>query len=339
MLKRSIKYIFISISVFLFSVVFTSSFLLFWKGNYFDGETKYVYISKGDNLNIISEKFFDSSVIYSKQLFKWAGILLSVDKKIKTGKYEIRNGASNINILNIISDVSLAVKSNVTLYEGFNSRRMAGLLKKQIGIDSITFMDGIKNTSLISINDNSIKSLEGFLIPDTYDFEWQTDENLIIERLTSEFNKFFVDSLTLRMRKMKLNLNEVVTMASIVEGETKLNSERAIVAGVYYNRIKKRMRLEADPTIQYILIDGPRRLYYSDLKINSPFNTYLNYGLPPSPINNPSRESILAALYPAQHKYLYFVADGKGGHVFAKNFEEHKKNVSEYRKILKSQIN
>ena len=104
---------------------------------------------------------------------------------------------------------------------------------------------------------------------------------------------------------MNLTLNELMTMASIVEGETRHHFEKPIIAGVYYNRLKKRMRLEADPTIQYIIDDGPRRLLYEDLKINSPYNTYLNFGLPPGPVNSPSRESILSALYPAKHNYLF----------------------------------
>jgi UPF0755 protein len=150
--------------------------------------------------------------------------------------------------------------------------------------------------------------------------------------MLGEFRKFFADSLQRRARQIKMTINEVLTMASIVEGETILDRERPIIAGLYYNRLRRRMKLEADPTIQYIISDGPRRLLYLDLRTESPYNTYQKYGLPPGPINNPGRKSILAALYPAKHNYLYFVADGTGGHRFARTFEEHLKNVRAYRR-------
>jgi UPF0755 protein len=125
-------------------------------------------------------------------------------------------------------------------------------------------------------------------------------------------------------------------MASIVNGETNKKDEMARIAGVYYNRLKIGMKLQADPTIQYLQPYGPKRLSYKDLKINSPFNTYKYSGLPPGPIDNPGKNAILAAVYPEKHHYLYFVADGKGGHKFARTFTEHLKNIQLYRDNLKS---
>ena len=116
-------------------------------------------------------------------------------------------------------------------------------------------------------------------------------------------------------------------MASIVEGESRIKDERPVIAGVYRNRLRKGMLLEADPTIQYILEEGPRRLLFSDLKMDSPYNTYQHKGLPPGPVNNPGMASILAALYPAEHNYYFFVANGTGGHWFSTTFEEHKRMV------------
>ena len=329
-IKKTISIIF----VFAFSIVYTLSFLLFWRDNNFNPDSQFVYINKGDSFNSITEKLFDGSIIYSKQLFNWAGVILNYDKKIKTGKYEIKSGMSNLELLKTISDFKNSVTSKVTIYEGLNNRRLAHLLKKEISIDSVKFISETKNLKYLKIYDKNVKSLEGFLLPDTYNFEWQEDESFIVKNLVEEFNKFFVDSLQRRMKQINLSLNEVVTMASLVEGETKISEERSIVAGVYYNRLKKRMRLEADPTIQYLVNNGPRRLFFSDLKIESEYNTFINYGLPPGPINNPSRESIIAALYPAKHNLLFFVANGKGGHTFASNYEEHKKNVAVYRKII-----
>jgi UPF0755 protein len=159
------------------------------------------------------------------------------------------------------------------------------------------------------------------------------DEREIIRDLVNQFQKFFDDSLAGQERELGLTARKVLTVASIVEREAVVDSERAIIAGVFYNRLNKGMKLEADPTVQYALNEGPRRVHYRDLTIESPYNTYVHTGLPPTPINNPGRKSIIAALYPASHNYLYFVSNGKGGHVFSKTYEEHQKAVRRYRRL------
>ena len=136
-----------------------------------------------------------------------------------------------------------------------------------------------------------------------------------------------------RMAEINLSENEVLTLASIIEGEAIFDSERPRISGVYHNRLKKRMRLQADPTIQYIIEDSPRRLLNKDLKIESPYNTYLNYGLPPGPINNPGIESIKAALYPEDVDFLFFVARGDGYHTFTRTEKEHNEAKKEFQKI------
>ena len=169
-------------------------------------------------------------------------------------------------------------------------------------------------------------------MPKTYSFYWDPNEEDIILAMTKEFRRFFDDTLQKRMKEVKLTLEEVVAMASIVEGEAKLDEERPIIAGVYYNRLRKRMNLEADPTIQYVLPGGPRRLFNSDYKFQSSYNTYLHPGLPPGPINNPGEKSILAALYPKKHNFLYFVATGDGGHSFSETYQDHVKAKAKRKK-------
>src|SRR5574338_301217 len=151
------------------------------------------------------------------------------------------------------------------------------------------------------------------------------------------FTDFFTDSLKLRAKKIGLTVNQVLTLASIIKGETDRIEEMPIISAVYHNRLKIGMRLQADPTIQYLLPGGWRRLTYQDLKIDSPYNTYKYSGLPPGPINNPGKNAIMAALYPEKNNYLYFVADGNGGHRFSKTYSEHLRNVTLYRKWLNEQ--
>ena len=143
--------------------------------------------------------------------------------------------------------------------------------------------------------------------------------------MVKEYHNCVTDSLHARAQELGFNIKEMITLASIIEGEALYNSERPVISGVYHNRLKKGMKLQADPTIQYIINDGPRRLLNKDLKIESPYNTYLNKGLPPGPINNPGKESILAALYPMKNDYLFFVARGDGYHEFSKTEQEHNK--------------
>ena len=132
---------------------------------------------------------------------------------------------------------------------------------------------------------------------------------------------------------MKMTENEVVTLASIIEGEAIFNEERPIISGVYHNRLNRGMRLEADPTIQYIIEDGPRRLLDTDLKIDSRYNTYLHKGLPPGPVNSPGKKSLTAALYPEENEFLFFVAKGDGRHTFTRNIEDHNRAKREFQKI------
>jgi len=151
--------------------------------------------------------------------------------------------------------------------------------------------------------------------------------------MVEEYKKHFTDNFQDRRKKIGMSEKEVITLASIIEGEAIYNTERPLISGVYHNRLEIGMRLQADPTIQYIVDGGPRRLLNKDLKIKSPYNTYLNYGLPPGPINNPGIESIKAALFPANTENLYFVARGDGYHTFSRTKNEHNKAKKEFQRI------
>jgi UPF0755 protein len=313
-------------------LIFLFLYFVLWEPNTFVPSPKVIPISRGETFAQAVDALAAAGLIGHPALFKLGGKVFGYAGKIKVGKYSFTSGVSNREILYAISTATSTANPAVTVFEGLRGTHIARILKREVGIDSAKFAQLLNDTSLIHLDHHGASSLEGFLMPETYEFYWQVDEKEIVHEMLSEFRRFFVDSLQRRARQMKMTLREVLTMASIVEGETILDAERPIVAGLYYNRLRRRMRLEADPTIQYVIPDGPRRLLYIDLKMKSPYNTYQNYGLPPGPINNPGRKSILAALYPERHNYLYFVADGTGGHRFAKTFDEHLKNVRSYRR-------
>ena len=159
---------------------------------------------------------------------------------------------------------------------------------------------------------------------------------MVFRLMLDGFRHFYSDSLLLRQQAMNVSQLEVLTLASIVEAESSVNEERSVIAGVYWNRLKKKMRLEADPTVQYALGEG-KKLNRQDLDVDSPYNTYRHYGLPPGPINNPGKASIRATLFPRQTDYLYFVATGAGGHHFASKFTDHQKNILKYHRVRREQ--
>ncbi len=292
-----------------------------------------VVIPRGASFKAVLDSLEFSGVLRLRLTLNLAGRVLGLTKTMKVGKYIFPRGLSNIEILNDLAEGKSRILVTLPVPEGWRMERIALQCGKILGIDVQRFISLCDNSTFRKELGVEASSIEGYLMPDTYKFLWQVSEEEIIERMVGDFKKFYADSLKKRQEELRFSLNEILALASIVEGEAVLDRERPIIAGVYLNRLKKRMRLEADPTVQYVIPDGHRRLTYSDLRYDSPYNTYLNYGLPPGPINNPGRKSILAVLYPEKHSYFYFVADGTGGHVFSRSYAEHQKAVKAYRRM------
>jgi UPF0755 protein len=332
------RIVFPAVFIFSFAVFFTLH-LGFLNRNYNPSTgNSVIKITKGDNLRTVALKLEESQVIYNKFVFIAIGRLFGYQEKLIPGEYKFPGGLTYLNVLNTITDPTIIRTVTVTIPEGMNIRQMGRLLQRQIGIDSARFVEESKNDSLIKLLGIEAKDLEGYLFPDTYQFQFSSinREKEVVSVLASAFRKKLTPEMREDMKNKNLTINQLITMASIVEGETRFEPEKKTIAGVYYNRIKKGMKLQADPTVQYILPGGPKnRLLYSDLKIESPYNTYLYKGLPPGPINNPGLSSILAALLPEENSFLYFVAKGDGSHRFAAGYDEHKKNIQLYQQYLK----
>lgn len=300
-----------------------------------------IRITRGDNLRSIAKVLEDSGVIYNRSIFELTGRVFGYQNRIIAGEYKFKNGLTNFDVLKEITDIERNRSITITIPEGMNTRQIGRLLQRLYGLDSARFVNETFNDSLVSLLGIKADNLEGFLFPDTYDFLFSPSENrekLIVSRMAAEFRNKILDSVKTGPDGKELKLKEVITVASIIEGETRYEPEKKTIAGVYYNRLKKRMKLEADPTVQYALPNGPKKvLTYNDLKIVSPYNTYLNRGLPPGPINNPGMSSIMAAIEPEKNNYLYFVAKGDGSHRFAQTYDEHKKNIRQYKEFLQEQ--
>ncbi|MBL8006365.1 MAG: endolytic transglycosylase MltG [Ignavibacteria bacterium] len=307
----------------------------FWKGN----PEKKVIIEEGKNLDGIIILLKDNDIIPDPLLFKIAVKIAGKESQIISKSYLFKNGMSALDLIDLLTDKSLTQFIKITVPEGYTIKQIGKLIEKKLSLSKEKFYKETENDSLINLLglNGRINNLEGFLFPDTYELQTSVSERSLVFILFNEFRKRVIDRGLVRLNKTDAdsNLLKLITMASIIQGETKIVSEMPVISGVYYNRIKKGMRLEADPTIQYIIPDGPRRLLYSDLKINSKYNTYLFKGLPPGPINNPGTDAIEAAINPDTHEYIFFVATGEGGHKFSENYQQHLQAVKEYKSNLK----
>ncbi len=308
-------------------------YAVFYGPNDFAGGGERVFtVWRGQSFGSIVDSLEHQHIVRDRALFIFVARVYGGTQKIRIGRYHLESGISN-------SDLYLSIREGwrndpivVSLPEGMRSRTIAKICSRQLGVDSLRMMTLIQDSSFAHSVGVNEPGLEGYLLPDTYRFFWQTDEKDIITRMVREFHAFYNDSLKQRAAELGWTTNQVVTLASIIEGEAVLHEERATISGVYHNRLRKGMRLEADPTIQFIIPDGPRRILYSDLKLESPYNTYRNFGLPPGPVNNPGKESIIASLYPDKNRYLFFVANGQGGHWFSATYDEHLRRVRQFRR-------
>ncbi len=306
---------------------------IFYAPHTFFGKSEIIItIPRGVPFHAVVDSLRSAGAIDHGSSLLIAGHLLGWTETIQTGKYLFRSGVSTLEILTDLHEGRSKLIINVTIPEGSRMTTIADILQRHLGIDRERFLQACADTEFIHSLDITAQTLDGYLFPETYRFYWESDEREMISRFVEEFKRFYNDTLQQRTAQMHRSMNEILTMASIVEWEAILDSERPMIAGLYYNRIRRHMKLEADPTVRYLL-HSEQRILYRDLRINSPYNTYRSFGLPPAPINNPGKKSILASLYPAQHNYIYFVADGAQGHVFSKSYAEHQRAVQKYRRL------
>ena len=315
------------------AVFFFYSIIIIWPQNNLKKEITF-QIPSGFSLHKVSKILKKNRIIKNETFFILAVKLMGYEKKLQAGKFNIQKKTNNFQLIKklVYGNESLV---SVTVLEGWSLTQISQEIEKKIGIKHMDFLEVSRHPQLLKKLGIVATSIEGYLFPDTYFFSEGVRPESIIETMVFQFKKNFSTDFKNRMREIGFNEIEVITLASIIEGEAIFDIERSKVSSVYHNRLKKGMKLQADPTIQYIIEGPPRRLLNKDLKIESPYNTYLNYGLPPGPINNPGLQSIKAALFPKETNFYYFVAKGDGYHTFTQTEKEHriaKKKFQEVRK-------
>lgn len=298
----------------------------------------YVPFRKGETINDLSKRLKENRIIRFENFFKILIKISGKEKNIRSGIYSfVYNEGEILAFFRVLNQKPKPLEIKITIYEGLNSFQIAKLLKENLKINEKTFLSLINDSSFINQLSNkfeklkNLKSLEGFLFPDTYVFFEGEDEKFIIEKLVQTFFDKIkpFDSL---FNNSKLKFYDIIILASIVEKEALYEDEKPLIASVYLNRLKRNMPLQANPTLAYVLKTNTYWLSEEELKYNSPYNTYLYLGLPPTPICSPSLNSILAVLKAKETNYLFFVADKDGRHLFSRTYEEHLRNIKKVRK-------
>jgi UPF0755 protein len=295
---------------------------------------KTVMIKKGMSLRTISSLLEQEGIIRSRTLFIGMANLIGKKNKIKSGEYEFLSPSHPWEVLNILVDGQVK-RSLVTIVEGSTLSQIARLLEELNIVEKKAFIQKATSTAFISLLDlphSPGQTLEGYLFPNTYHLTKEMDPEKVIQMMIQQFKKIFTPELAHGAYPLGISPREAVILASIIEKETSLREEKPLVSAVFHNRLKKRIPLQSDPTVIYGIINFDGNLKRQDLLRRTPYNTYLIQGLPPTPICNPGKDSLLAALSPAPVPYLYFVSKNDGSHHFSSTMEEHGRAVWKYQK-------
>lgn len=303
----------------------------------FSQKSKYLYIRTGHaTWPEVLQTFRDSNLINSPAAFDLLATQMEVPKKLRAGRYEIKNGMSLMDISRLLRNGTQApVKLIITKLR--TKENLAGFLGRKMEIDSADVMAWMMNPDSLQSYGFDSNTVMAMIYPNTYTYFWNASIHTIFDKFYNEYKKVWTDTRRDQARKQGLTPAMAYTLASIVEEETNDLEEKDTIASVYLNRLRKGMRLQADPTIKFAMKDFTlKRIYLKYLSVESPYNTYTNTGLPPGPICTPSLKTLDAVLQSPQTNYLYFVAksDFSGRHVYTETYNQHLKVAKEFQKAL-----
>ncbi|HET7692681.1 MAG TPA: endolytic transglycosylase MltG [Gemmatimonadota bacterium] len=288
-----------------------------------------IEVTAGTPVRALAARLEEAGVIRSARLFEiWVRASGNAGS-IQAGTYDFPPGIALSAVIEMVLG-GRTLLASVTIPEGLRLEQQAGVAARQLGIDSAAFVAAATDSLLADSLGIDAATLEGYLFPETYLVDPKTDARQLVRLMVGEFQRTFGEEWRERAEELGRSVREIVTLASIVEEEARVKEERPVIAGVYWNRLRIGMKLEADPTVQFALGAHRQRVLYRDLEIDSPYNTYLYPGLPPGPIASPGRASLEATLYPDSVPWLFFFATGEGGrHTFSQTFAEHNRKRRE----------
>lgn len=326
-MRKFIVWFVVPVILILLVISFTSYTLIF--SSLAPEGTVKLQIQPGTGLHKIATDLQQKGVIRSALALKLLARWNQQSDRIQAGSYRFSQSASPGEILDrlVKGDVE---KVSLTIPEGFTLQQIIDRIDKEGFGDRNKLLQLAYDTNFIHSLKIDAKSLEGYLFPETYLFAPGIDEKAILTMMVSQFRNNLTPKLKKAAQKRGMTLQQWVTLASIIEKETGIIDEMPLISSVFHNRLKRHIPLQTDPTVIYGIKDFDGNLTRKHLKTPSPYNTYLNRGLPPGPIASPGLEALKAAVNPAETKYLYFVATGDGGHKFSKTLKEHNVAVREY---------
>lgn len=295
-----------------------------------------VDIPAGSTTNHIAEILYSNDLISNTRTFKYYAEKTGSDILLKAGSYRLSKSMNTDELLKELTKGGSSGNTyNITIIEGLTNEDMAKSLSEQTGLNYDKFIELMEAPQFFKddfefLKEVSFPNLQGYLMPETYNVYADSSEEEIIRVLLKEFDEFYINEIKPRMGNTKLTFEQVINLASIVEKEALLDEERNMVAKVFLNRLDINMKLQSCATVNYAQGQWKERLTYNDIEIDSPYNTYIIEGLPPSPINSPGKVSIISVLEPANVDYLFFVAKGDGSHYFSKTYDEHIHAAGEY---------
>lgn len=299
------------------------------KSKYFTEQQ--VNISGGKNTKKIAQILKDKKVIFSEIRFIILVKMLKAEKKLKSGEYKFNNKMTTLQVIKRLQKGGMAL-CKFTIPEGYDFKKIAASLAKEGLVNKDRFLNLCYDVSFLKEKDQkNCINLEGYLFPDTYKISVGLKEEDIIKMMIDRFYQV-AESVYKDKKKKILSFSEMVILASLIEKEAKASEERRMISAVFHNRLKRRMPLSSCATVIYSLGGYKKKLCYEDLKIVSPYNTYLKIGLPPGPICSPGKKALQAALNPAHTNHLYFVSLGNGRHKFSNEYKQHEK-IKQHTKV------
>jgi UPF0755 protein len=289
---------------------------------------------------VVTDTLAARGLIANELVFRLVARVKGLDRSVKAGVYDLPRGSSMTELLTRLASGKTA-NARFTAPEGLPLPEIAAQAARQLGVPAESVLAAAHDTAEMRALGIEARSLEGFLLPETYSLPLGSTARDLVRTMARSFEAAWRPEWDARLDTLKLTRLQLVTLASIVEGEARVDEEREVIAGVYHNRLRIGMALQADPTVQYAIMleTGSRkpRLYTKDYRFPSPYNTYLHPGLPPGPVNSPGRRSIEASLYPTRVPFLYFVAMPDGRHRFSATYDEHLRNVAASRRAYRQQ--
>ncbi len=304
----------------------------------FEG-TRDVKIPPGASFETALDSLDAGGILASRGTFETIARLTGWGDQIKAGYYAFESGQSNYDLLNTLRK-GLQTPVRLTIPPGTRTDVVARVAGRNMAFDADDFRAALRDPALAEELGTDTLHLFSYMLPETYFFYWLTDAPTVVRRIKQETDRFITDEMRQRARSRGLSVEDVLSLAAIVEWETSVVEEKARVAGVYINRLEQNWPLQADPTVQYAILarEGQkRRLFNRDYKINHPYNTYLFTGLPPGPVTNPSPSSIRAVVDAEKHGYMFFVAKPGGGHTFNSTLAGHTRDAAVFHRYMREQ--